>query len=221
MPMPTKHIRICAIADVHEQWEALRIPQCDLLVVAGDLTYIGDYAKISEFNTWCHRLKQGRVGEIVVIAGNHDLSAERTPDTFSALLPDVVYLCDQEATVKGLRVYGSPWTPSFFRQHWVFNADRGQEIMEHWSKIPQGLDVLVTHGPPFGIGDLTPRLERVGCVDLLNTITNMGDQAPRLHIFGHIHGGYGMTYRDKTVFMNASVCTEHYKPTNKPLVIDL
>lgn len=214
-------LRICAISDLHEQWDALRIPQCDLLVVAGDITYTGDYNKVVDFNNWCYKLKQGRVGEIVVIAGNHDISAEKTPDTFRALLSDAVYLCDQEVTAKGLRVYGSPWTPSFYRQNWVFNADRGREIMEHWSKIPQGLDILVTHGPPFGIRDLTPMTEHVGCLDLLNVITGMGDKAPRLHIFGHIHAGYGMAYQGRTVFMNASVCTERYKPTNPPLVIDL
>jgi Icc-related predicted phosphoesterase len=217
-PWPKSPVKVCAISDPHEQWVDLTIPPSDLLVVAGDLTYTGNLAKISDFNNWARLLKENKVvKEVVVIAGNHDLTAEKDPETFRSILEDVVYLQDEEVTLCGLRIYGSPWTPSFFREHWVFNADRGPEIRQHWSKIPEGLDILVTHGPAYGQGDLTPRREHVGCKDLRDTILAT---KPRAHICGHIHYGYGISVLDRTVCVNASVCTEQYKPKNRPIVID-
>lgn len=211
--------RVCAISDLHEKWLDLKIPNCDLLVVAGDLTYVGDYAKVQDFNNWCYGLQERDVvKEVVVIAGNHDLTAQRDPETFKELLKDVTYLCDEQYEWNGLRIYGSPWTPSFFKEHWVFNADRGAEIQSHWAKIPAGLDILITHGPAYGVRDMTPRGERVGCYDLRQTIL---DKKPRVHIFGHIHHDYGLGLLGSTLAVNASSCTENYKAKNAPLVIDL
>ena len=39
--------------------------------------------------------------------------------------------------------------------------------LQIWAKIPEGIDVLITHGPPLGRGDLTSHGMRVGCVDLV------------------------------------------------------
>lgn len=211
--------RVVAISDIHEKWNDLRIPQCDLLVVAGDLTYTGEYSKVQDFNNWCFKLQDNYItSKIVVIAGNHDLTAQRDPETFKSILTDVTYLCDEEYVWEGLRIYGSPWTPSFYREHWVFNADRGEEIQAHWAKIPENLDILITHGPPYGVRDLTPRGERVGCYDLRQVVL---DKKPRVHVFGHIHHDYGFGLLGNTVCINASVCTEQYKAKNAPLVIDV
>ncbi|KAB0392954.1 hypothetical protein E2I00_002894, partial [Balaenoptera physalus] len=35
---------------------------------------------------------------------------------------------------------------------WGFNLPRGQALLEKWNLIPEGVDVLVTHGPPLGYG---------------------------------------------------------------------
>lgn len=217
--VPVKTVKLCAISDVHNQFTKLEIPNCDLLVVAGDITNVGEYEQIVDFNNWCAGLKgDGVVDEVVCIAGNHDLTAAHDPETWRNLLTDVTYLQDESCEVLGLRIYGSPWTPSFFRQHWVFNADRGEEIQQYWDKIPAGLDVLITHGPPYGGLDRTDYMQRVGCADLTRVIY---EKKPRVHVFGHIHSGYGMGMMGNTVLMNAASCTERYKPENKPLVLDL
>lgn len=211
--------KICMISDVHEQWMKLKIPSCDLLIVAGDITYVGDYAKIQEFNNWAFKLQnKGHVGDVLLIAGNHDLTAQRDPETWKALLPDVTYIEDEEVTRLGLRIYGSPWTPSFFKESWVFNADRGEQIKQYWDKIPAGLDILITHGPAYGQGDLTPRGERVGCYDLREAIL---DKKPRVHVCGHIHHAAGISMLGNTVCVNAASCTEAYKATNMPIMIEL
>ena len=216
---PVKQVRICAISDLHAYQDRVQVPKCDLLIVAGDITDRGEYEQTTNFNIWASKLQEsGLVGEVVCIAGNHDLTAQRDPKTWRTLLKDVTYVEDEEIERFGLRIYGSPWTPAFFKQHWVFNAERGAEIQEHWDKIPEGLDVLITHGPAYGLCDLTPRGERVGCLNLRDTLLA---KKPRVHICGHIHGGYGMGMLGNTLCLNAAICTETYKPTNQPLVIDL
>ena len=79
-------------------------------------------------------------------------------------------------------------------------------------------DLLVTHGPPKGILDLTPRGEPVGCEELREAVRRV---KPRLHVFGHIHHAYGRHVVDGTRFVNASICDEFYEPSNRPVVVDL
>ena len=44
---------------------------------------------------------------------------------------------------------------------------------------------------------------------------------PRLHVFGHIHEGYGVVEKPGTTYVNASICDSRYAPSNRPIVIDL
>lgn len=135
---------------------------------------------------------------------------------------------DLNESIHSVRVYGSPWQPEFC--DWAFNANRGPEIRSIWEKIPSGLDILLTHGPPLGYGDLTENGFRCGCSDLLDIVL---ERPPRVHIFGHIHEAYGLILfhhhsypigtwsNEKTLFVNASTCTFNYRPTNEPIVIFL
>ena len=42
---------------------------------------------------------------------------------------------------------------------------------------------------------------------------------PRVHVFGHVHEGYGATSDGSTDFINASTCTFSYQPTNTTVVM--
>lgn len=79
----------------------------------------------------------------------------------------------------------------FFRQPvyggWAFNLPRGQPCLDKWNKIPDNVDILVTHSPPLGHGDLCYSGIRAGCVELLSTVQNR--VKPKYHIFGHVHEG--------------------------------
>lgn len=217
-----KEIKICAISDIHEQWRQIEIPDCDLLIVAGDLTYKGSYTAINDFLSWIKELKEALViKQAVVIAGNHDLTAQNDSEKFEELMSEVLYLKDEQCEFHGLTIYGAPWSPSFFREHgWVFNADRGEEISSHWSKIPENVDILVTHTPMFGVCDTISKTRQanLGCKDLRAAVL---DKKPRVHICGHIHGGYGVCLFENILCINASSCTENYAPTNKPIVFSI
>lgn len=116
-----------------------------------------------------------------------------------------------------MKIYGSPWQPEFC--NWAFNLNRGPEILAKWKLIPTNTDILVTHGPPKGHGGNTYDGIDAGCEDLLNEIESR--IKPLVHIYGHIHEGYGVTTNGVTYFINASNCTLRYKPTNKAIVIDI
>jgi len=116
-----------------------------------------------------------------------------------------------------LTVYGSPYQPEFM--DWGFNLDRGGPCRRAWAKIPADTDVLVTHGPPLGRGDLCSSKLRAGCLDLLEEVQQR--VKPALHVFGHIHEGYGASSDGTTLYVNAATCNLAYRPQQPPVVVDL
>ena len=97
--------------------------------------------------------------------------------------------------------------------------DRGESIRRHWQMIPEQLDILITHGPPYGVLDTTASGEHAGCEELYETLTSRLAKPPRYHIFGHIHESYGRTHLDladrgAVELINASICDLYYRPTH-------
>ena len=85
-----------------------------------------------------------------------------------------------------LHLYASPWTPSL--GDWGFQCTPGYR---HKFEITQGIDLVITHGPPKGIMDYTESKQRAGCPDLFGAIARA---RPR------IHEGWGaklVTWRDQ------------------------
>lgn len=218
--------RLVFISDTHEMHEAVTVPACDILVHCGDATGIGRVDQLERFNAWCRRLKKaGTCREVVFVAGNHDILLDETHSTTvkgrlhgraMQAIDDVIYLEDEAAEVLGVRFYGSPWTPKFFDWGFMLRDEVHAEAV--FSGVPTGLDVLVTHGPAGGILDLCPDGRRVGSVALNRTVERA---RPKIHAFGHIHHSHGEIRGGGVHFINASICTEAYKPTNAPIVVDL
>lgn len=208
--------RIVAISDTHGFYNRITIPDGDILVHAGDITGQGTFECLEEFNSWLSGLPHKHK---VVIAGNHDWCFQWDQDRCRTILSNATYLQDEGAEIEGLKFYGSPWQPRFF--DWAFNLDRGAALAEKWDMIPNDTDILVTHGPAFGILDEVANnnyVRNVGCQDLLIALQRI---KPKVHIFGHIHEGYGEAVKNGTLFLNASVNTSRYQPTNPPIVIDI
>lgn len=216
-------MRLVCISDTHryheKPWEDARIkvPDGDLLIHAGDGTYEGKIVETQNFLSWLAAFPHPHK---VLIAGNHDWIFQKAPELARSMIPPgITYLEDDMAEIAGLKIYGSPWTPYFLG--WAFNLDRGHRIREKWNKIPRGIDVLVTHGPPMGILDLSYDGTHVGCKDLRDIVFRV---RPRIHVFGHIHlsGGRVADIGVPPIrFVNAAVLGEDYKPASQPIVIDL
>lgn len=205
--------RIVCISDSHSSHKDVIVPDGDILLHAGDSTYVGDISEITKFNEWLGSLPHKNK---IIIAGNHDWLFQTNPVLATSLITNAIYLEDDFCEVMGLKIYGSPWQPWFF--DWAFNLERGKEIAEKWTLIPEDTDILITHGPPYSILDETPRGEMVGCEELFKVVQRI---KPELHVFGHIHHSYGHLKKFDVDFVNACVCNEAYEPVNAPIIVDL
>ena len=152
-------MRIVAVADTHLFHEELRIPPGDVFVHAGDMCRKGNPEELGRVAAWIRGLPHRHK---VVIAGNHDWAFALTPPLAREILGEgIVYLEDSEATIEGFRFWGSPWQPEY--NDWAFNLPRGAELAAKWAAIPEGIDILITHGPPAGLGDRSSTGGRGGC----------------------------------------------------------
>ena len=216
------------------------LPKGDVLIHAGDISNKGGEVDVTNFIYWFQNIQE--FDTKIFISGNHDYCFERinephhkgdydwlhnlmSPENLAQ--SDVTYLEDSFMTIEDpefsrpIKIYGSPWQPWFY--DWAFNLPRlGTELQEKWNMIPEDTDVLITHGPPNGILDLVNNFRQpnrnVGCESLRFHVERV---KPALNVFGHIHEGYGVKQVNDTLFVNASICTAGYEPTNKPIIIDL
>lgn len=213
-------MKLVCISDTHEQEENVILPEGDVLIHAGDMTYRGDIGKLSKFTNW---MGKQDFKHKIVISGNHDFCFQNNNHKIAVRLceeSELTYLQDSGVMIDGVFFWGSPWQPWF--HNWAFNAQRGKDIAHHWAKIPDHTNVLITHGPVMNVLDEAPRgsgVEHVGCQDLADRIGNLPNI--KAHICGHIHNGYGIKKLANVQFVNASSCTEAYKPTNQPIVIEI
>ncbi len=207
---------MACLSDTHNLQENIRVPWCDLIIHAGDISEIGELSSMTTFNEWARK----QAVPVICIPGNHDRSL---PDKAARdIFTNCTLLLDSEVTFNGYKIYGAPWTPWFGGHYWAFNKHRGQEIMEQWELIPKDTDILITHGPPYGILDRVPRTSTPqGCADLRALVDNMH---LKLHVFGHLHLQGGTKWQDPnngTWYVNAAVCNEAYEPINPIVVIDI
>lgn len=219
-------MKIIAISDTHDKFHLMApIPDGDVLIHAGDLTTSGGISSLAKAAEWLrkqpHKYK-------VMISGNHDWAfANANHDVAVQLFKDagMIYLQDNETVIEGIKFYGAPWQPWY--HDFAFNLPRGSVIAAKWKNIPDDTNVLITHGPPYGILDLVEdnifnmgRDLHQGCEDLINRIKQLDKL--KAHIFGHLHlSGGKIEVINNVIFGNAAICTERYVPSNPPLVFEV
>ncbi|WP_419191276.1 metallophosphatase domain-containing protein [Saltatorellus ferox] len=204
------------LSDTHGMHDEIVVPEGDLLIHAGDLTGRGTSREVTRVAEWLADLNHRHK---LVIAGNHDFLFESDSERGRALIESAgaTYLQDEGVEIDGVHFWGSPWQPWF--HDWAFNLARGEPLRRVWAKIPPATDVLITHGPPFGMLDRVARTnEPVGCEALTERLRELD---VRLHVFGHIHEAYGVDVAlDGRLSINASIATLRYEPTQEPVVVD-
>jgi Icc-related predicted phosphoesterase len=238
--------RITHISDTHNKHNQLNglLPGGDLLIHSGDISSLGRKSEVERFVKWFNDIDN--YTNKVFIAGNHDMTfdreqllrdklayfegkteydtecAEGKPDWLKELLgihlrPNVSYLENSDVTIDGIKIWGSPVTPSF-GYGWAFNKDRGYDINEVWNTIPMDTDIVITHGPIYGYCDRTSREGlNVGCADLYHRLNEV---KPQLHFSGHIHEAYGYRNTDWGYAFNGCNCDLSYLVNNKPMTFD-
>ena len=209
-------MKICCISDTHNRHRRVVIPECDVLIHAGDATIAGTEAEFIEFGSWMDGLSATHK---IFVPGNHDWLFQIDEEAGCDILRSCDVLIDESIMIDGVKFWGAPWQPQF--GGWAFNLPRGDPLMDVWSAIPMDTDVLITHGPPVNTLDECPDIDgrgmvNVGCDALSDRLSIV---SPRLHVFGHIHEGYGR--RDGHITsINASICDGHYHPVNRPQMFE-
>ena len=210
-------MKIWHISDTHTYHGLLKVPEgIDMVIHSGDATNPRDpYASEQEmlnFISWFGSLP---IKHKVFVAGNHDLCIERNLVTKIDFMKNgIVYLENDYTEVEGLKIWGSPFTPTF-GEGWAFNKRR-DKLHDVWKQIPDDTDIVVVHGPPKGILDLA--------YHQLNCLEFCGDEAlrkrmyllnPKLCLFGHIHNGEDIINAGTmklsigdTIYSNGSVVTD-------------
>lgn len=206
-------MKVVLISDTHSLHDRLIVPSGDIIIHAGDVSANGSEGEVLAFLDGFSSLNYKHK---VFIAGNHDFSLEKKPSLENKYFSQgVIYLQNSLVEIDGLKIYGSPYTPSL--NNWAFVKSK-LDMKKEWGLIPNDLDILITHNPPYKIMDSTIMDGNLGCQDLLKKILEV---KPRIHVFGHVHEGYGTHTEAGFQFFNASVVDEHYEVVNAPILIDL
>ena len=210
-------MKIWHISDTHTYHGLLKVPEdVDMVIHSGDATNPRDpYASEQEMLNFLRWFSSLPIKHKVFVAGNHDLCVERNLITKIDFMKNgIVYLENDYTEVEGLKIWGSPFTPTF-GEGWAFNKRR-DKLHDIWKHIPDDTDIVVSHGPPKGILDLSYSRE--------NVLEFCGDEAlrkrmyllnPKLCLFGHIHnnediinaGTMKLSNHD-TIYSNGSVVTD-------------
>jgi Icc-related predicted phosphoesterase len=210
-------VKICAISDMHGYF--IDIPKCDVFIIAGDINYsYNDVWFMNEVSDWLNTYSN-KFDIALIVFGNHDdiIYMDKDIDKLTHRLPtNVKVLINDYYDYKGYRFYGSPnclYIPYFK------NTLSEIVLKEVFSKIPKDTDVLITHSPPYGIGDV-PIDQRIhlGSKSLLDKVKEV---KPKIHIFGHIHSGQKYTMEDGIEFYNVSITDEGYNLKYKPTLINI
>lgn len=217
-------LRILFTSDTHKMHPDLSKFKdlADVLVHSGDLTGRGGRHETEDELFWLGE-QLNFFDEVIFVPGNHDFFFERfkTEGRLLAEAEGIIFLNDSGIEIDGVKFWGSAITPEFCS--WAFNRKRGEQIDKHWKIIPKDTDVLITHGPPYGVldkvnNDMSADRHQ-GCNELLFHVTKR--VKPEVHAFGHIHEGYGQERIRGTHFVNSSFVNEYYIPGNQPIIVEV
>ena len=196
------------MSDTHGFHKALAPPTGDVFLHCGDHSvFTGTEVETRAFLGWVAKLPHKHK---IIIPGNHDLWCAEVNMREVAAEYGVTCLVDDGIEVEGLNIYGSPWVPEY--GEWAFMYPHTKPHYKP-GDLPNNIDILMTHGPPYGHNDFVPhRKMHVGGIDLLNEVFRV---QPRFHVFGHIHEGReeGRTKSSATptTFINAACWNHHTK----------
>ena len=188
-------MKVIALSDTHGCHRQLTLPKGDVFLHAGDVCDKGNTSQIEDFLDW--------LGELdfqykIIIRGNHDMDLKTKRSLLELELPErTIQLNNSGIIIEGIPIWGVPYPLTW--------GD------ENWEAIPLDTRILMTHRPPFSILDKPPFSPSTGSKSLLRRVKVV---KPDVHLFGHIHAGYGQQKVEQTLFINGST----YKQSKKRIV---
>jgi predicted phosphodiesterase len=214
-------LTLVVISDTHGKLSEISVPPGDVLIHCGDFCKFGSMEMFEEF---CSEFAQYPHQNKLVIAGNHEymLFGEREERSRKLFGESVTYLRDDGVSIEGLRFFGVAWRSKFSYIEPVREQNSPGRFSEPpltvWDTIPAGVDVLITHNPPWKILDATPSGSNIGSRELKDNLSRI---KPMVHCFGHVHSSYGHRQIGETLYVNAANVNEDYEPANQPIVVEI
>ncbi|KAF8526837.1 Metallo-dependent phosphatase [Hysterangium stoloniferum] len=222
--------RFVCISDTHSR--IFQVPPGDVLLHAGDLSSWGNVSTLRKTMNWIMTLPHATK---ILIAGNHDHCLDETNEYHTkkdkqialdlmrgpaAQKAGIIYLEHEAAEfiAQGRRwkVYGSPATPVYALGAFQYDGSSSAEAKEIYDRIPMDIDILLTHGPPYGVHDVTSRGKHAGCKYMSDKLSELDMARCRLHVWGHIHEARGVSINKERVQVNAAIA--HH---GRPIIVDL
>jgi len=173
-------LTVCAVADLHGWLPP--VPPCDLLLIAGDICPPANQRAWLDtaFRVW---LRDNPGTDVIATWGNNDAVAHRGD------VPELpcTFLVDEMVSRAGLQIYGAPWTTGISYQAWA--SEEQDDLLEGLhDRLPDGIDILLSHIPPLGLLDQNRHGIRHGSRTLLDEINRV---RPAVTICGHVHASRG------------------------------
>lgn len=186
-------MKILHLSDTHGCHRRLKdLPEADVVVHSGDFCMVGSEQEAIDFLNWFCDLPYAHK---IFICGNHDDCLYGA--NIDGLDENVHYLCNSGVTIDGMKFYGVP----------MFMGDCITDRQNrNYANIPDDVDVLITHTPPYGVLDFDDEINYES-EELLQRVSEIN---PRLHLFGHIHRQHGLTDNGITRFSNGAIMNEDY-----------
>jgi Icc-related predicted phosphoesterase len=195
-------VKIVCLSDTHMHHKKIKMPEADMIIHAGDFTYRGELEEVQKFLKWYGEQKAKYK---LLICGNHEVEISKQPTQLLQQLCEnqgIQLLNNTYTIIEGLIIFGSP-NSNKFGHGWAYNSTE-EELKEIYSKIPKETDIVVTHGPAYGMLDKTLTSKNVGSMSLRERLSELHNL--KLHITGHIHESRGIMFRNRYMTINASIC---------------
>ncbi len=217
-------MKIVIASDTHSKFN-YEVPDADVFIHCGDWSFTGSVNAVTKFNRFLGNLPHKHK---LYIPGNHELGMEQNYSLYEEILENGTNIDGKSIEIDGIKFFGTSTTSPFGK--WAFMLDDEQR-KRFWENAPDDIDVVVSHGPPFGLLDTVDgleiepgKLENLGCKYFRKYIERV---KPKLACWGHIHDSAGqMTlkhwdYPHDTLCVNAALMNENYKLVNEPITITM
>jgi Icc-related predicted phosphoesterase len=185
-------MKVLAFSDVHCDLAAMeslveRSPGADLVVGAGDFASVHEGLE----ETVAALANMPVDLRTIVVPGNNE--TEEALRTAAATLqsPFKGTLHGEAVEIEGITLFalgaGIPTTP------WDWSFDLSEdEAAERLEDMPEGLDLLILHSPPYGHCDVSGQGKHLGSRAIADAIEA---KQPRVAVCGHIHESWGAESR--------------------------
>lgn len=203
-------IKITCFSDTHGQHHKLDEwfgkNSGDILIFSGDLQ-TNNFDDGTDFVKWFSSLDYRKK---IIVFGNHDGNYQMVRDE-SQKYNNLVLLNHEPVRILGINIFGSPYSVKF-GNWWFMETER--ELERLYNQIPDNTELLITHTPAFGVGDVVEGIS-VGSYSLKKRTEKL--KKLKYHVFGHIHEGYGTERIGKITHVNGSLMDERYRAVNQPI----